>query len=408
MDAISSQNFTNRFADISDQKANGVTYTPKILSDFVAEQILNLAGNLSTKTTLRVLDPAVGDGELLVSLLKLLTKNSNLKVEVYGYETNLEAIEIALTRIKHKFPNVSVHFKPENFIKFVLENFEDNDNRSLFSNITPEKYDLIIANPPYVRTQIMGSSKSKTIAKQFGLSGRVDLYHAFILCIQKVIKPEGIAGIIVSNRFMTTKSGASVRRALIKHSNIHHVWDLGDTKLFNAAVLPAVLLTRMKNNVNKEPPGFTTIYQTTESAQHRAVNPIDALNENGVIKIEDGRHFHVIKGMLDTGGTPDGVWRVSTKTTDDWLLKVDAHTWGTFRDLGKIRVGVKTCADKVFIRSDWQNWKPSLRPELLKRLTTHHIARRYKAKTPKQQRQILYPHEVIQGNRQTVLSNSCG
>ena len=79
-----------------------------------------------------------------------------------------------------------------------------------------------------------------------------------------------------------------------------------------------------------------------------------------------------------------------------------AHAWGTFRDIGKIRVGVKTCADKVFIRSDWNALPDHERPELLRPVTTHHIAGRFRSVPHREHRSILYPHEVVRGQRQAV------
>ena len=53
-------------------KAHGATYTPKILADFVAREILRQADSTNGRSPIRVLDPAVGDGELLVSFLDQL------------------------------------------------------------------------------------------------------------------------------------------------------------------------------------------------------------------------------------------------------------------------------------------------------------------------------------------------
>lgn len=220
-------------------------------------------------------------------------------------------------------------------------------------------------------------------------------------CAQ-ALKPTGIAGIIVSNGFMTTKSGASVRKVLFERFNIRHIWDLGDTKLFDAAVLLAVLLAEGKKGHKQEIPAFTSIYQTSEPAIKTAPDPIAALDEEGVIEISDGRHFYVQHGRLDTSGTHDGVWRIATEAVDTWLATVEAHSWGNFRDIGKIRVGVKTCADKVFIRNDWQDLPDASRSELLKPLTTHHVARRFKPLASDRPSQILYTHEVVKGRRRAV------
>lgn len=390
-----------RYQVVTEEKAGGATYTPKVLADFVAQQIIETAEKIPTDRPLRILDPAIGHGELLISLLEhLADRQPGIGIEVYGFETDPEALEIATKRLQREFPCASIHFKLENFLEFVLEDF--GVQGGLFCSTIPETYDLIIANPPYVRTQIIGASQAQFLAGKFGLAGRVDLYYAFILGMSHVLNPHGTAGIIVSNRFMTTKSGASVRSALFDRFNIHHVWDLGDTKIFDAAVLPAVLLVEGKNGQERKTPDFTSIYQTIEQATEKANDPITALDYDGVIEIGDGRYFNVRQGKLDTSGTSDGIWRVATQADDAWLAKIEARTWGVFRDIGKIRVGVKTCADKVFIRNDWQDMPENERPEILKPLTTHHIARRFKSLVSEQPSEILYPHEVVQGRRRAV------
>jgi len=392
----------SRYAAVPQEKSGGVTYTPKILADFVASKIIELFTEFSADRPLRVLDPAIGDGELLLSLLQQLADRPGLDIEVYGFETDAKVLNIAAERLKRFFPNVEIAFESTSFLEFVLEYFGADGCRPLFSPPVPQTYDIIIANPPYVRTQIMGGTQAQVLAKQFRLSGRVDLYYAFILGMTQVLKPKGVAGIIVSNRFMTTRSGAPIRKALLERFNIRHVWDMGDTKLFDAAVLPAVLLVEGKNAHQLGTPTLTSIYQTSEPSSALAPDPITALGGEGVIATDDGRHFHVRHGKLDTSGTSNGVWRIATEAVDAWLATVEAHSWGTFRDIGNIRVGVKTCADKVFISNDWEDMPEVAQPELLKPLTTHHIARRFKPLTSDRPSQILYPHETVQGLRRTV------
>lgn len=398
-----SLSFSNeRYRIVKREKSEGATFTPKCLADFVAENILQIAtGNADIKN-LRILDPAIGHGALLISLLEGLSNQPDLTVEVHGFETDSESLRVAKSRIKHQFPNVSLHFKSRDFLGFVLENLDFKNRINSYGLFRHDSFDLIIANPPYVRTQVMGAGRAQQLAKQFNLTGRVDLYQAFILGMLKLLNPNGIAGIIVSNRFMTTKSGVSVRRELMEHYDVTRAYDLGDTKIFNAAILPAVLFIKGKNRNNIKSSKFTSIYQTERSAESFATDPIQALKKEGIVEIDDGRRFNVIHGKLDTSGTTDGVWRVATREADDWLTTVDANSWGKFGDIGKIRVGVKTCADKIFIRDDWQEMPDSVRPELLRPVTTHHIASRFKPLAAHKQSQILYPHEVSQGRRCAV------
>ena len=396
---------TKRYKLVTEEKAGGATYTPKNLSDFVAEQIIEGFDEAKLKGSLRILDPAVGDGELLVSLLEKLTAKTNAKIELFGFDTNEKAVNLTSARLRQIFAGVDIHIKFGDFLEFARDFLDASGNGNLFQAPPPEGFDMIIANPPYVRTQIMGAKQAQILASRFGLSGRVDLYHAFLLGMGRVLKPDGIAGIIVSNRFMTTKSGCAVRRAILEQFNVRHVWDMGDTKLFEAAVLPAVLLLEGADSTKrriKDKARFTSIYATNEPAEVCSSGPIKALENTGVVEVRDGRRFLVQHGILDNGGQIDGVWRIATDILDSWLATVASHTWGTFGNIGKIRVGVKTTADKVFIQPDWKSLPEAERPELLRPLITHHSARHYKGLHLEKPWQIVYPHHVVQGKRTAV------
>lgn len=391
-----------RYAGVSRRKSGGATYTPKLLADFVADQIVRTIGAPRDDHPLRILDPAIGDGELLVSLLENLRNRSITDLEVHGFETDAEALQLARLRICRRFPALPTDLRHGDFLEFALSCLGIDDQSDLFHDARRERYDIIIANPPYVRTQIMGARQTQTLARQFGLSGRSDLYYAFVLAILRALKSNGTAGLIVSNRFMTIRSGAVVRQALVERLSIRSAWDLGDTKLFDAAVLPAVLILEGKDRRRKSPPTFSAIYETETPASRRAPDPISALDHDGVVGTDDGRRFHVRHGTLDTNGAVDGVWRLANGAADAWLSRVADHSWSTFRGIGKIRVGVKTCADSVFIRDDWDAVTKSGLPELLRPLMTHHAARRFKPRIAPRHPLILYPHENVRGRRKAV------
>jgi adenine-specific DNA-methyltransferase len=380
---------------VTAEKARGATYTPPILAEFVAEQIVRSIRIDNAANHIRILDPAVGEGELLSSLLRLLPPTN--EVSVRGLDTNPNAVEFARTRLLAEYPHANLDCRVMSFLDLVLTQGATTSADCTPEYVAPDRFDIIIANPPYVRTQIMGAKHARALAGQFGLTGRVDLCHAFLLGMAAMLRPGGIAGIIVSNRFMTTRSGAGVRRALKERLNVRHVWDLGDTKLFDAAVLPSVILAEHRNGI---PPSggsaFTSIYETKLKADHESSSVIDALRQTGVVRIPDGRHFEVTHGVL-SASSRSGIWRVGTERSDTWLQHVSEHTARTFGEIGKVRVGVKTCADRVFINTEWNEGI-----ELLQPLLTHHVARRYRADYSNGQRSILYPHEIRNGRRETV------
>jgi tRNA1(Val) A37 N6-methylase TrmN6 len=401
MQAATSLQQKKRYQTVTQEKADGATYTPPLLADFVASQIINSA--ILPTEEIRVLDPAVGDGELLISLLKQLTSRTKASISVHGFDTDVKALALARQRLARFFPKVDVNLEHGNFLNFVLDMPSANRTPSLFDPPSlPQHFDLIIANPPYVRTQIMGSEQAQALGEAFGLNGRVDLYHAFLIGMAQVLQHGGTAGIIVSNRFMTTKGGASLRSAMRTRFELRHIWDLGDTKLFEAAVLPAVILAGRNSGGNSPLPRFTSIYETDQHATDIVAHPIAALDVSGMVALEDGRRFNVQHGTLDASGAAYDLWRIATDASDTWLAKVLKHTWKTFGAIGKIRVGVKTCADKTFIKSDWRGLPESDRPELLRPLTTHHGAGRFRASKPKKEQEILYPHECVAGQRRPV------
>lgn len=392
--------FTKRYRLATGEKSGGATYTPPVLADFVAKQIVASAASLQRRTV-NVLDPAVGKGELLLSLLANMRANgAPASIIVSGFDTDELALAEACLRISRAFPDIRLRLQPGSFLDFVLDRGRSSP---LSKQQEPETFDLIIANPPYVRTQIIGARQAQQLGSAFGLTGRVDLYHAFLIGMSRVLTPGGTAGIIVSNRFMSTRGGASVRAALRAGLELRHVWDLGDTKLFDAAVLPAVILAqRRSGHVSSHPTRFTSIYETDAAAVSHASDAITALTMDGNVGLDDGRTFRVRHGVLDGSGPDSTVWRISTAGGDAWLSIVEAHQWGTFRAIGKIRVGVKTCADRVFTRADWHSLPELERPGLLRPLTTHHIAARFRPLTTGPIWQILYPHEVAGGSRRAV------
>jgi adenine-specific DNA-methyltransferase len=371
------------------RKEKGAHYTPDDLATFVAEQII---AHLPDGKNLRALDPAVGDGALLHALASKLGEKHHYE----GFDIDAPALDHADTLLGSIMHRNSYALHHSDF----LARYGGADDDFFHSPPGPE-YDAAISNPPYVRTQVLGASAAQRLASVFNHSGRVDLYFAFLACITLALKPGGIAGVIVSNRFMTTKAGANVRAGLLRDFDVLHIWDFGDTRLFEAAVLPVVLVLRRKTNGSapKAPPKFSTIYTTSIPAASKAENILQALELEGSVEV-GGTAYQVRHGTLETQRTDD-VWRLASEENDAWLETVRQNTFKTFGEIGKIRVGVKTTADNVFI-GNWNDTAEKDRPELLRPLITHHVAERFHADFSRSNRQILYTHEIRDGKRQAI------
>lgn len=384
-----------RYEHVKCRKSEGAHYTPSELSAFVAKQII---AKSKPKAKLVIADPAIGDGELILSLLEYI--GASVEIDVYGFDTNIESVELSRSRILEFFPNIKLHLFHADFLSYCLDVESGNGCDTI------PKFDLIIANPPYVRTQVLGAEQAQLLAKNFSLKGRVDIYQAFLVGMSQVLQPDGVAGVIVSNRFLTTKGAGELRKSLHKLYDIYNIWDFGDTKLFEAAVLPAVLLFSIKNNDNNiVSTNFSSIYQENELEESKKpvaiVNScIDALDFDGSVQCLDKKSYIVKKGKLTFDSVPKDIWRIEDKESELWLKHVEKYTHLLFSDVGKIRVGVKTTADNIFIRQDWLAEIGSI-PELVRPLLTHHVAGRFK-RASNNLKGILYTHEIVNGKKKAV------
>jgi len=91
-----------RYSDVDRQKSDGATYTPVVLAEFVAQQMLREAA-IPERGKIRVLDLAVGDGALLDALINQVPQAIRKRLEVVGYDTDPEAIQVAARRLRQDF-----------------------------------------------------------------------------------------------------------------------------------------------------------------------------------------------------------------------------------------------------------------------------------------------------------------
>lgn len=368
-------------------KSQGIHYTPEVLADYLARSALEaVRGDLGL-----ALDPACGGGELLEALVR--NANGRPLPSLVGFDTDPIAVEAASRRIEALVGASGFEINRADF----MEQSKGHRETNLFSDDLPaiSGVDLVIANPPYVRTQTLGPELATSLARRYGLSGRVDLFTAFAFAMSDVLRPGGVFALLCSNRFLTTRSGEPLRRLLTDELSLVSVTDFGDTKLFEAAVLPVVVIARKGLEATRFVP-FVSTYrcETTQDAAAYACSSVVAAVENsieGVVSV-GSEAFVVRRGTVPTGSGADTPWTIASSALSEVLERVARSTSRTIKDLAKIRVGIKTTADQVFIRDDWDDLPNNLRPEpaLLRPLLTHHVVERWQAGTP--EKRVLYTH----------------
>lgn len=372
-----------RYSNIGKEKENGAIYTPIAMAKYVAEEMIRFKPKNSGKGVVRILDPAVGKGELLVAIINAIKASSSTQIEVVGYETDADICEDTQNELLRLFPDIVLTIKNEDFLKAVEKS-------------TTGKFDYVIANPPYIRTQILGSNRSQEISHKLKLPGRIDIYYAFLLYANSVLKADGIAGYITSNKFLTIKSGSAIRDYILDNYKIYQITDLGDTKLFSASVLPCIMIFSKGRTVSPESVSYTSIYQTSNKIIDGRIDSIfDAIHRSGCFELPNGKRYVYKQGMLQSVDK-GSLWNICSNGTKKWLSNVDKNTWLRFRDIGKVRVGIKTTADNVFIGDDWSGDRAEI--ELLLPLITHRNAGQIVA-SDSELWKVLYTHTSINGRK---------
>lgn len=393
-------------------KRNGIHYTPPELAEFLAE--VTIDHFRSNDRTLDVLDPSCGDGQLLLAVARAVPAPVRTRSALFGYEIDPSALSRAGANLA-RVGAARVVLKSADFLADFVDHSSGESQPGLFDPPPSEdqsarRFDLIIANPPYVRTQVLGAAKAQDLARRFGLSGRVDLYQAFIKAMAAVLRPGGTLGLVTSNRFLTIQSGAAIRGLLRSEFDLRAVYDLGDTKIFSAAVLPAIVVGRKRGGGPDSRCAFHRVYASRSepigaaTPNYQSIPSALRAEAEGAIEVK-GVRYRIERGTLDTRADPKEPWTLATSSNRDWMARVDAARACDFEQVGAIRVGIKTTADRVFIRDDWHLMPDGSRPEddLLHPLLTHHVARRWKADSgPVARKKVLYPHRVRHGRREPI------
>ncbi len=405
-----------------DRKRHGRHYTPPALARFLAQRLLRYVAP-SASGLLRVLDPACGDGELLLAMhAEAAVLFPGVRLVLTGYD--LDASALAVARERAGAAGIVATWRSADFLAVEAE-------------LADGSFDAVITNPPYVRTQQLGGSTAQLLSKRFGLRGRIDLTHPFVATLPRLLTAGGVLGLLCANRFLTTKAGANIRRLLLTELAPVELYDLGDTKLFAAAVLPAITIARRESY--REGCRYVSAYQV--DGEIACEHPLfEALtDEHGSIVEHNGRTFVVEVGTLVTGrepsvafnavldagtqitvaakgargpvpgrspssrGTrePETAWRMSHDEVDSWLTRIGTATWRSFGDVARIRVGIKTTADRVFISDRWAEADPCPEPELLLALITHHDLAPWRATRGRDIR-VLYPYDVARSRRTPI------
>lgn len=221
-------------------------------------------------------------------------------------------------------------------------------------------FDIVVGNPPWVRTHHLDKVSRAGLRRSFrvyrnaawisgseaasagrGFASQVDASALFLERSVDLLKPDGVAALIVPAKIWRSLAGGGVRELVLLRSTLCEIQDLtGARAVFEAAVYPSVLITR-----KAESPSATH----TALVVHRDGQP---------------RRWLMKAGRLSFDSSPGSPWLLLPEPVRRAFDSVSArgHRLGTV-GLGRPTLGVKTgCNDAFLVGSDAPIEREMLRP----------------------------------------------
>lgn len=353
------------------KKNQGAVFTPRWLSQMISERTINHYKKFFNEQPIHVGDLSCGSGTFLNQLAMLLDSTAR----IYGNDINKEYVFAA--RLLNQFENIELGCVD------TLVDLNHPEQISLFESegaLKKSEYDVIVGNPPYVRSQKLEDNYTELLRNNYEgyLEGNFDLTVPFMVNTFNLLKINGIAGFVVSNKFLTSKYGKNICDLLSRNSRIIEIIDFGDGQVFKGKTTYTCVI----------------IFQKTGYKSDLADNVIKITNfGSGVNWDSVGSAMKKAKtATIKQSKLFEHPWRLNDKLEEEILNKFDDGTLTIpiTNVFDKIIQGVRTGANKVFILND--NNKELVEPELLKEFIDGTNIRKFSIEGINQY--VIWPYEL--------------
>ena len=232
--------FLNNVLKIDLQEEKGMFYTPKILCDFLATQVIKIH---KLEPTCKILDPTCGTGNILIGLYKKIesstfsiTKKKKFYNQIYGFDENPVAILATITNLSNNL--IQMGYDKE-ILSRIANNFRCLDVFTFFQMAENHEFfrffDLIIGNLPWnvfnniQNTQV--KNQIERIGKHFDLfmtwKNRSNLEVSTVLLEiihQFILSSTGKMCFLLPASLLTASQHAKFRRFYgLKNIKVYHI-----------------------------------------------------------------------------------------------------------------------------------------------------------------------------------------
>ena len=261
----------------------GQFYTPPAIAELITKWAIRDPND-------KILDPGCGSGTFLIEAYKRLVKlktgkdlneikyvkpeiHEKILEQLYGIDINefpAHLTAINLTMRNPRAPSVKLRVINDDFFNlthgirrwmpYVIKTPEG--EKEVIIGI-PDKFDVIVGNPPYTRWVEIPKKTQENILREigdilskYGLRAQVSrgiepgIYIHFIIHATKFLKNGGRLGMIISNLWLQTDYGIKFANFLLDHYKIKAIIDF-TLRLFTALISTCIILLEREENKEK-------------------------------------------------------------------------------------------------------------------------------------------------------------
>ena len=289
------------------RKKDGVYYTPEYITEYICnstiipylsekesstvdELVSEYDGRLDVLEkklrAIRILDPACGSGAFLIKAAEMLMEIDEaiqkskqtgatqktmheyqyekeiariVANSIFGVDTNEEAVEIAKLSIflkisggDRKLVDLSKNIRVGNSL--VDDESVDPKNAFRWEKEFPEKFDIVIGNPPYKNVQELSDKTKKHLEENNPeiYNGQNDLHYYFISKGLALLKDDGVLCEIVSRYFFEAFHATLLRSKILKDSLVKKIIDFYTLRNFEDADTLTTIIKLQKKPLDEK------------------------------------------------------------------------------------------------------------------------------------------------------------
>ncbi|WP_211319317.1 Eco57I restriction-modification methylase domain-containing protein [Quadrisphaera granulorum] len=209
--------------------------------------------------------------------------------------------------------------------------------------------DLVVGNPPYIRLEDVGEERSAEYrAACSTMSGRADIYVGFIEVGLRSLKPGGVLGFIVADRWMRNAYGARLREFVAAGYAVDVTVQMHDVDAFEEQVAAYPAISVLRRGEQRSPIAADTTRTFGEPAARQLVE------WSRTADAEPLTTPALQVDRLPTWFSGSDLW----PTGSPIALGMIEHLNANFRPLEdpetatRVSIGIATGADKVYVTKD--------------------------------------------------------